>query len=303
MLPARLCDEAGHPKSHPMIDGNGRRLLVAESETAEQRRRRRAHVGQSEGESFASVLHELARGAEVTRISPSDSDDALPTADALTTYDAVFLTGSPIHAYDDTPEVRRQIALMRRVFKSGVPGWGSCAGLQIATVAAGGRVRRMPERKEVGIARRITATEAGRTHPMLAGRPAAWDALAIHFDEVEALPEGAVRLAANGRSDVHAAEIRVGKGVFWGVQTHPELCPAEIGAALRRQAGALVKEGLVPDEAPVERQAALFERLQDEPDARDVRWLLGIDDEVAVAERRRRELINFLRHLAAGGFA
>lgn len=286
-----------------MINGIGRRLLVAESETAEQRRRRRADVGQSEGESFAAVLRELAPGAEVVRIAPSDSDDAVPAPDALTAYDAIFLTGSPVHAYDDTPEVERQIAFMRHVFSSGVPSWGSCAGLQIATVAAGGRVRRMPERKEVGIARRITATEAGRNHPLLAGRPAAWDALTIHFDEVEALPDGAVRLAGNGRSDVHAAEIRCGAGVFWGVQTHPELCPAEIGAALRRQADSLVEEGLVPDTAPVERQAALFERLQDEPDARDVRWLLGIDEEVAVAENRRRELINFLRHLAAGGFA
>lgn len=286
-----------------MIDGNGRRFLVAESETKEQRRRRRADVGRSEGESFVDVLRELAPGASVQRVSPADEDDAAPVPEALAGYHAVFLTGSPVHAYDDTPEVRRQVAFMRRVFDSGVPSWGSCAGLQIAVVAAGGRVRRMPERKEVGLARRLTATEAGRDHPMLAGRPPAWDALTIHFDEVETLPPDAVLLAGNGRSDVHAAEIRCGKGVFWGVQYHPELSPAEIGAALRRQADALVEEGLVPDHAPVERQAALFERLQSQPDARDLRWLLGIDDQVAVEENRRRELINFLRHLAQGGFA
>lgn len=286
-----------------MIDGNGRRFLVAESETQEQRRRRRADVGRSEGESFADVLRALAPGASVVRVSPSDADGAAPDTAALAGYHAVFLTGSPVHAYDDTAEVRRQIGFMRRVFATGVPSWGSCAGLQIAVVAAGGRVRRMPERKEVGLARRLTATAAGRDHPMLAGRPPAWDALTIHFDEVEALPPGALLLAGNGRTDVHAAEIRAGTGVFWGVQYHPELSPAEIGAALRRQADALVEEGLVPDHAPVERQAALFERLEREPGARDVCWLLGIDDQVAVEENRRRELINFLRHLAEGGFA
>lgn len=285
-----------------MIDGTGRRLLVAESETREQRAKRRADVGQSEGESFVSVVRDLAPGAAIDRIAPLDADEAVLSAEAIRDYDAVFVTGSPVHAYDDTPEVQRQIAFMRAVFASGVPGFGSCAGLQLAVVAAGGRVRQMPERKEVGIARRLTATEAGRGHPMLAGRPPSWDALTIHFDEVEALPEGAVLLAGNGRSDVHAAEIRCGAGVFWGVQYHPELSPGEIGAALRRQAESLVEEGLVTGVDIVADRAALFERLQDDPDGREVRWLLGVDEEVALAENRRRELSNFLRCVAEDGF-
>lgn len=285
-----------------MIDGTGRRLLVAESETREQRAKRRADVGQSEGESFVSVLRDLAPGATIERVAPLDEGGGLPSAEAIRGYDAVFVTGSPIHAYDDTPEVRRQIAFMRAVFASGVPGWGSCAGLHLAVAAAGGRVRRMPERKEVGLARRITATAAGRDHPMLAGRPASWDALTIHFDEVESLPDSAVCLAGNGRSDVHAAEIRCEGARFWAVQYHPELSPAEIGAALRRQAEALVEEGIASSTGVVGERAALFERLQDEPDGREVRWLLGIDEEVALAENRRRELCNFLRCVAEDGF-
>lgn len=285
-----------------MIDGTGRRLLVAESETRAQRGKRRADVGQSEGESFAAVLRELAPGAEIERVAPLDAGGEMPSVDAIRGFDAVFVTGSPVHAYDDTPEVRRQIAFMRAVFASGVPGWGSCAGLQLAVAAAGGKVRRMPERKEVGIARRLTATKVGRGHPMLAGRPPAWDALTIHFDEVEELPEGAVLLAGNGRSDVHAAEFRREGARFWAVQYHPELSPAEIGAALRRQAAGLVEEGVATSVEVVGERAALFERLQDEPDGREVRWLLGVDDEVAVAENRRRELCNFLRCVVEDGF-
>ena len=53
-----------------------------------------------------------------------------------------------------------------------------------SAAAAGGRVRKMPERLEAGVARRIAATDAGRAHPLLEGRPAAWDAPAIHGDEV-----------------------------------------------------------------------------------------------------------------------
>jgi GMP synthase (glutamine-hydrolysing) len=46
--------------------------------------------------------------------------------------------------------------------KTGVPVWGSCWGLQIATVALGGSVRRNPRGRELAIARAITVTEAGR---------------------------------------------------------------------------------------------------------------------------------------------
>ena len=43
----------------------------------------------------------------------------------------VFLSGSPLHVYDHSPEVERQLAFMRQVFASGTPSFGSCAGLQI----------------------------------------------------------------------------------------------------------------------------------------------------------------------------
>jgi hypothetical protein len=33
-------------------------------------------------------------------------------------FDAVFPTGSPLHVYDDTPEVRRHLDFMRAVFAS-----------------------------------------------------------------------------------------------------------------------------------------------------------------------------------------
>src|SRR5207237_1277083 len=103
--------------------------------------------------------------------------------------DAVFLTGSPLHVYADTPEVRRQLAFMRAVFASGTPSFGSCAGLQLAVAAAGGRVRKMPEQMEAGIARRITPTPAGRHQPLLAGDDAAVGRRAALLGALEAEPD------------------------------------------------------------------------------------------------------------------
>ncbi len=270
------------------------RFLVAESETAEAREARRATAGRSSGESYIVALREILPEARCDMVRPhEDGPDARPPRD-LREYDAVFLCGSPMHVYDDTPETRRQVAFMRAVFESGTPGFGSCAGLQVAVAAAGGRVRQA-ERHELAFARGITATAEGAGHPLLRGRPAAWDALSIHSDAVEALPEGATLLAGNAVCPVQAAEIRWGGGVFWGVQYHPELDLGEIAAALRRQSEDVVEQGAARTPEEVEQQAGLIEALWREPGRRDLAWRLGVDGEVTDPDRRRRELRNFIR--------
>jgi GMP synthase (glutamine-hydrolysing) len=272
-------------------------FLVAESETSDDRERRRAAVGRSSGETYADILRALAPGAVCDLTRPAEAGAALPEHAGLEGYDAVFLTGSPLHVYQDTPEVRRQLAFMRAVFASGTPSFGSCAGLQVAAAAAGGSVRGSPHGREAGFARRITPTAAGAAHALLDGRPAAYDALTIHADEIERLPEGAVLLARNAAALVQAAEIRHAGGVFWGVQYHPELPLDEAAAALRRQAGALIEQGLARDEAAVLAYADRIATLHREPGRRDLAWQLGVDQEVTDPALRRRELRNFIEHL------
>ncbi|WP_230769999.1 type 1 glutamine amidotransferase [Sphingomonas sp. Leaf4] len=272
------------------------RFLIAESETREERDARRDHAGKSSGESYAATLRQLAPHADITIVAPADADAEPIGIDALERFDAVFLTGSPLHVYDPTPEVERQIAFMRAVFASGTPAFGSCAGLQVAVAAAGGTVRKMPERMEAGIARRIAATADGRDHPLLDGRPCCWDAPAIHGDEVETLPDGAMLLAGNAATRVQAAEIRHDRGVFWGVQYHPELAPGEIAVALERQADQLVDAGLADDTAAVRDRAEQLTALHRTPERLAPRWMLGVDDQFADEHLRRTELRNFLTH-------
>ena len=270
------------------------RFLVAESGTPKDRQYRREDVGKSSGESYAATLRQMRPGSSVDIAQPSDADAPTWDAQDVARYDAVFITGSPLHVYDSSPAVERQLAFMRAVFASGSPSFGSCAGLQVAVAAAGGKVRKMRSRLEAGLSRRIVATEQGRNHPLLAGRPAAWDAPALHTDEVEELPDGSVLLAGNGPTLVQAAEIRHDRGIFWGVQYHPELSLAEIAAALRREADDLVEAGLARSTDDVQQQSELFDALQGDPDNASLRWRLGVDEELAVERRRRLELTNFL---------
>ncbi len=277
------------------------RFLVAESETPEARKKRRESVGRSSGETYLDILRRLAPGATCDRIQPADADAALPPGDSLAEYDAVFLTGSPLHLYEETPETRRTVAFMRSVFASGTPAFGSCAGLQVAKVAAGDSVRPNARRLEAGFARRITPTADGRSHPLLAGRPAAFDAPAIHTDEVDALPPGATLLAGNRLTAVQAAEIRFDGGVFWGVQYHPEIGLDEVAGALRRQADSLVEAGLARGEDDVEAYALQVDALHREPNRRDLAWRLGLDEQVTDERLRLAEMRNFIGALVRPG--
>ena len=74
-------------------------------------------------------------------IRPAEDSAEVPDRVRLEAYDAVFLTGSPLHVYVDTSEVRRHLDFMRAVVVSGTFSLGPCAGLQMAAVAAGGIVR------------------------------------------------------------------------------------------------------------------------------------------------------------------
>jgi GMP synthase (glutamine-hydrolysing) len=192
----------------------------------------------------------------------------------------VILTGSPLHLYEETPETRRQVEFMRAVFASGTPSFGSCAGLQVATVAAGGTVRPNRRGAEAPFARHIAPTGEGAAHPLLTGRPSRFDAPSIHSDEVAELPDGAILLASNAHTPVQAAEIRSGEGVFWGVQYHPELSLGEVAAAIRRQADDLVEKGALASPEAVEQEAALIDALDRDATDADPAARLRLDAEV-----------------------
>lgn len=273
------------------------RFLVCECEPRDARDARRDSVGASAGESFAALLARMVPGVVVAQATPADADAPPPLVAALAAYDGVFLTGSPLHVYHPTPAVERELAFMRAVFASGTPAFGSCAGLQVAVAAAGGTVRAMQNRREAGIARRIWLTPDGRDHPLLRGRPPAYDALAVHGDEVERLPAGATLLAGNAATAIQAAEIRHDGGIFWGVQYHPELSLGEVAAALRRDTDTLIAEGLARTRDEVDAHAALIEAVGEEPDRADLAWRLGVGREILIEEMRHAEIRNFIDHL------
>jgi GMP synthase (glutamine-hydrolysing) len=270
------------------------RLLVVEGNARAARERHRATYGLTPSESYAATLKAFAPDAICDVALPADEGANLPDSSGLEGYDAVVLTGSALNIWKDEPESRRQVELARAVYKSGTPFFGSCWGLQVATVAAGGSVRSNPKGREVLVARNIRLTEAGRSHPLFAGKDAIFASPCIHGDEVEALPDGAIVLATNAVSDIQAAEIRHDGGTFWGVQYHPEYSLNEMTAIMHRYKPTLLEEGFFRDEPAVDGWIADLDALVADPRRQDIAWRYGFGQDVLDRSRRLREIENFL---------
>lgn len=273
------------------------RLLVIEGNTAEARARQAKHNGSTYSDAYAEVLRGMAAGAVVDICFPTDHGANLPDAGGIAGYDGVAITGSALNIYLGEAESLRQVELARAVFEAGVPFFGSCWGLQVAAVAAGGTVVRSDKGREIGVARKIVLTDAGRGHDLHAGKGPAFDAPAVHTDEVGERPEGMTVTATNAFSAVQAAEIRAGKGMFWGVQYHPEFTLAEMARIISRYGRTLVEDGFFKDLDELKAHVADLHALDADHGRNDIAWRLGLDADVIEPYRRQTEIRNWVERM------
>jgi len=270
-------------------------ILIAEGTPAIWQAERAGFGIPSNFSLFAAAVRLHRPEIRCTPLNIADGED-LPLGTALADFDGVMLPGSPLHIYDRTPCVTRQIGFARAAFAAGVPVWGSCWGLQLATVALGGSVRRNPRGRELPIARAITVTDAGRAHLLLASRPAAFDALCSHLDEIETLPSNSEVLAANDLSAIQAIATKTScGGSFLGTQYHPEHTLAVSAALIEMRATELVEEGFGTEQSEIVAIAADYRTLAAEPTRRDLIWRYGIASEIMDPIRRTTEIGNWLR--------
>ena len=233
----------------------------------------------------------------------ADPDQDLPGGAGLADYAGIIWTGSDLTIYhEDAPRVTRQSALARRIFDVGVPSYGSCWGIQMAAVAAGGAVAKHPKGREWCIARDIRLTDAGRRSPLMEGKPERFDGFIMHLDEVIRLPPGGTLLATGDHTRVQALEVKHGKGTFWSTQYHPEFNLREMGRLIAARAKPLTPEGYFAKEEDVAGFAAQQDALHNESQSASLRETLKIGDDILDPAIREVELRNWVDHLVLPGY-
>lgn len=274
------------------------RILVVDAYPREGRARLADAGGTEAGELYRRMLERWGGDLRVEVVHPAD--DERPEARELADYDGALWTGSNLSVLDaDAPRVARQIDLARELLAAGVPGFGSCFAIQLATVALGGRCAASPRGREFGISRRIRLSADGRSHPLYRDKPAVFDAFTSHADEVVALPPGTRLLASNDWSNVQAASLaRPAPGApaapFWAVQYHPEYDLHEVASLCCLRRRELVQQGTFPSEEAADAWVADLEALHADPSRSDIARRLDVGDSLLDEVVRTREVRNWL---------
>ena len=253
------------------------------------------------GTLYARMLQRYQPDARFEIVYPADADAFMAPGVAVRDFDSLLWTGSSLNIYDGTPSVLRQIELARTAFAAQVPSFGSCWAIHIAATAAGGECRLNPRGREFGISRKITLTQAGRSHALFRDKASSFDAFTSHFDEVFRLPPDSQVLAGNAATDIQAACIRFNATDFWAVQYHPEYDLREVAALTRFRGEGLLSEGRFADESDMQEYIRQLELLH-EHDAghahhKRLAWRLGIENDLLDPDTRCVELRNWLQHL------
>ncbi|MEM9348902.1 MAG: type 1 glutamine amidotransferase [Pseudomonadota bacterium] len=231
------------------------KILIVDSnpKALNDRNRRGGQPGLGDG--YAAALTSLDAEAQCTIIAPYDGD----ASPALDRFDGIVFTGSAVEWSTEDPRAEPLAVIMRAAFAAAKPVLGSCNGLQLAATLLGGESGASPNGVEEGLARDLQLTQAGKDHPMMAGRQSGYAVPCIHRDEVTKLPQGTVVLATNAHSPVQAFAYEKDGVDFWGVQYHPEYTPEYMRFTLQsRGASARDAEAAVsPTPSDTERMTEL----------------------------------------------
>ncbi|NQW00240.1 MAG: type 1 glutamine amidotransferase [Rhodospirillales bacterium] len=273
------------------------RILVVDGYVKAARDELEAGGATAAGIQYVKMLQKINPDIRCDIIYPSDPGTAVPAGKALSDYDGVAWTGCSLTVFEDTPEVNTQLGFARACFEAGVPGFGSCWAAQIAVVAAGGICRANPHGREMGFARKVLLSDAGRSHPMYEGKARVFDAYISHVDEITHIPPGTVVLAGNAFTPIQSVSVLYGGTPFWGLQYHPEYDLYEMARLTWCRIDKLMALGFFKDRQAGEKHVALLEALHADPNRFDLSWRLGIDADILDEDVRRLEVRNWISKL------
>lgn len=270
------------------------RLLMMEGNAIARQKEAAALGVRSASGVYVDAIRRHFPDLPIDVIHAADRGQSLPDGAGFSDYDGLVIGGSGLHAYDTTFEVLNQIEMLKAFAQTGRPILGSCWGLQIAVIAAGGQVGLSANGREIGFARKIALNDAGRAHAFFRNKGPSFDAPCIHYDEVTALPADATVLCGNAHSAVQGAIVRVERSEVWAVQYHPEFDLAQLSMLLHLYKDNMISEGFFEGDAALSHYRGKLDQLAQNPTDKGLAWQLGIDADILDDRRRNGEIINWV---------
>jgi GMP synthase (glutamine-hydrolysing) len=178
------------------------------------------HVPYEGPGAIAAAVRDAGAALEVVRI---DNGEPVPAAGGVGAMSGLVVMGGPMGVHDNLPWLEPERQLLATAVEVGLPVLGVCLGAQQLAAALGAVVWAGPE-PEYGVGE-VHLTADALTDPVFGPAPTPLPCVHWHGDTFS-LPDGAVRLAANGAYENQA--FRVGARAY-GLQFHVEVTGSLVG--------------------------------------------------------------------------
>ena len=192
-------------------------------------------------ESLKESLSYYNQNLTIEVLNPCLEIDLNKVVPKLKKYDGLIWGGSSLNIYNDTLEIRRQIAFMKECFKNIKKMLAICWGMQVAVTAAGGEVKKGINGSHIGIANNVELTNDGLNNPLYKDKNDKFNTPAFNFDEVVTTPKDAVCLASNKINKIQGINFKTGISEIWGLQYHPEITYQKMVDIIKFRKDALIK--------------------------------------------------------------
>jgi GMP synthase (glutamine-hydrolysing) len=281
------------------------KYLIIDSYTTKGRQDLVNHNASTAGILYKKTINECTPNnfkVECDIIYPADTNCIIPSESELDQYDGITWTGCSLSVINNDKIVDKQIDLMQRCFNTSSVMFGSCWALQVAVTALGGRCIVNPNGRETYISRKILLNEFGKSHPMYHNKPHVFDSWTSHEDIVVSMPPNSSKvnwqiLSGNNMTSIQSASLQYKNAVFWAVQYHPEYNIYEMARLLSARIEKLVRLGMFSKDSDVEYFINCLDTLHKDNNRIDLRFLLGIDNDILDSNIKNCEMTNYINHL------
>ena len=173
-------------------------------------------------ENLKNIVLKLDPSSKVTIINPENDDETSKVLENMDQYNGIIFTGGAMRLNDMTDVIKKHINFASNCFKHYNKILAICWGLQVCSVAAGGKVAAGKNGAHIGIATDVEINDEGKNNPIFKNKKFRFNTPAFNFDEVCELPKGATLLASDKVNKNMGVYFKSGNSEIWGLQYHPD---------------------------------------------------------------------------------
>ena len=148
-------------------------------------------------ENLKNLVLKLAPNSTIKIINPARDEDTKSILKNINNYHGIIFTGGAMRLNDMTEEIKKHIDFASNCFKYENNILAICWGLQVCSVAAGGKVAQGKNGAHVGIASDIEINDDGKKNLIYKNKKLKFTSPAFNYDEVCEIPQGATLLSSD----------------------------------------------------------------------------------------------------------